>query len=115
MWPFRNSTLVAPASAAFALGKREHLVGHVEAERAPGRTNALGGQQHVDPAAGAEVEHPLALVEVGDRRRIAAAERGQDRSVGKLVPLEGRVEVGADRLGIAQHEVPGDARIAASA
>ena len=37
--------------------EREHLVGHVEAVRLPGRPDAPRRQQHVDAAAGAEVEH----------------------------------------------------------
>ena len=51
----------------------EHLVGHVEPERPAGRTDATGGQDHVDPAARTEVEDALALAEVGDGRRVAAA------------------------------------------
>jgi hypothetical protein len=45
---------------AVALGQGEHLVGHVEAVREAGRADPLGGEQDVDPAAGAEVEHDLA-------------------------------------------------------
>ena len=64
-----------------ALGEREHLVGHVEAEGAAGRADPLRRQQDVDPAARAEVEDPLALVEVGDGGRVAAAEGRQDGRV----------------------------------
>ena len=46
-----------------------------------GRADAAGGEQHVDAAARAEVEHGLALVQLGDRGRVAAAERGQRRRV----------------------------------
>ena len=53
MWPLRNSTLVAPAWAAFGLGQREHLVGHVDAEGATGRADPLGREEDVDAAAGA--------------------------------------------------------------
>ena len=55
---------------ALRAGEVEHLVGHVEAVGRAGRADAAGGEQHVDPAAGAEVEHGLALVEVGDRGRV---------------------------------------------
>ena len=75
MWPRRNSTFVAPARALFAFASVEHVVGHVEAVRLARRTNALGGEQDVDAAARAEVEHRLAFAQVGERRGVAAAER----------------------------------------
>ena len=53
------------------------------------------------PAAGPEVEDALALVQLGDRGRVAAAEPGEDRGVGQLRLLERRVEAGADRLRLA--------------
>ena len=56
------------------LGEREHLVGHVEAVDDSGRPDATGREQHVDAAAGAEVEHRLALAELCDGGRVAAAE-----------------------------------------
>src|SRR5581483_924753 len=56
------------------LRQREHLVGHVEPVHRPGRTDALRGENDVDPAAGAEVEDRLALAELRDRSWIAAAE-----------------------------------------
>ena len=58
--------------------------------------DALGRQQDVDPAARAQVEHALSLVEVGDGGRVAAAEAGQDGGVGQLGALERGVEL-ADR------------------
>ena len=83
------------------LGEGEHLVGHVDAERATGRPDPLGRQQDVDAAARAEVEDPLAGMEVGHRGRVAAAEGREDRGIGQLVALERRVEVRPDGLGIA--------------
>jgi len=41
--------------------------------RFAGRPDALGGEQNVDPAAGAEVKDRLALVQFGDGRGVAAA------------------------------------------
>jgi hypothetical protein len=76
----------------------EHLVGHVEAVRPARRTDAPGGEQHVDAAARSEVEHRLALVQFGDGRRIAAAERGEGRGVGQLLAVAERVERGAEDL-----------------
>ena len=57
--------------------EREHLVGHVEPVGLAGGADAAGGQQHVDPAAAAEVEHDLAGLQVGERRGVAAAEAGE--------------------------------------
>ena len=48
-----------------------------------------------------EVEDPLAGMEVGDRRRVATAERREDRGVRQFLALECGVEVRPDRLGIA--------------
>ena len=48
-----------------------------------------------------EVEDPLAGMEVGDRGRVAAAERREDRGVGQFVALERGVQVRADGLGVA--------------
>ncbi len=79
--PLRNSTFSTPASRLVGAGELEHLVGHVEAVGLAGRADAPGREQHVDAAAGAEVEHGLALVELGDRGRVAAAERGELRRV----------------------------------
>ena len=81
-----------------ALGEGEHLVGHVEADRAARGPDPLRGQQHVDAPARTEVEHALALVELGDRDRVAAAERRQHRGVRQLGPLKRGVELRADVL-----------------
>ena len=55
-------------------GELEHLVGHVEADRLPGRPDAAGGDQYVGAGAGAEIEHGLALAQVGDGCRHATSE-----------------------------------------
>ncbi len=52
----------------------EHLVRHVEAVCLAGGPHAVRGEQHVDPATGAEVEHHFTLVQFGERGRIAAPE-----------------------------------------
>ena len=72
--------------------EREHLVGHVEAVGGAGRADPLGREDHVDAAARAEVEHGLALAQVGDRGRVAAAERREHRRVGQLAALLGVVQ-----------------------
>ena len=94
--PLRKWTLATPASRAFAPGEREHLVGHVEAVRDAGRADAARGEDHVDAAARAEVEHDLALVQLGDRGRVAAAERGGRGRLGQLAALLVGVEALAE-------------------
>ena len=64
-----------PALRWFSPRKREHLVGHVEAVGFAGGADAARREQHVDAAAGAEVEHGFAVLQFGERGRIAAAER----------------------------------------
>ena len=94
--PFMNSTFSTPGRALVAAGQLEHLVGHVESVRLAGRADPAGRQQDVDPAAGAEIEDRLALVELGDGRRVSAAERGELRRVGERVALLAGVELGAE-------------------
>jgi hypothetical protein len=58
-----------------------------------GRSHALGGEQHIDAAAGSEIEHGLPFMKVGDHQRVAASEAGEDRFVGELAPLGDVVEL----------------------
>ena len=68
-------------------GQGEHLVGHVQAVGEPGRADPAGRQQHVDAAAGAQVQHPFPVPEFGHRQRVPAAQRGQHRLLGQPVGL----------------------------
>ena len=83
-----------------APGEVEHLVGHVEAVRVPGRPHAPGRQQHVDPPARTQVEHGLALAQLGDRGGVPAPEARQDRGVGELGAFGRLVELGAPHLAV---------------
>ena len=74
--PLRNSTFSMPALALVFIGESEHLVGHVEAVGFASGADAACGKKHVDAAAGAEVEHGFAGVELRKRGWVAAAERG---------------------------------------
>src|SRR5262249_6331450 len=74
----------------------EHLVGHVHAERTPERPDAPRREEHVDAAAGAEVEDDLALAELRDRQRVAAAEAHGDCRLRQALALLVRVERGAE-------------------
>ena len=98
MVPLRNSTLVAPALAAFARASVEHLVGHVDAVREAGRADPAGRQQHVDAAARAEVEHALPRAQLRDRQRVAAAERRGDRLDGEARDARSRRRAPAPNL-----------------
>ena len=89
-----------PGLALVCARQLEHLVGHVQAVGLAGRPDAAGREQDVDPAAGAEVEHGLALVQLGDRGRVAAAEAGQLGGLGQGVTVVGAVEAGAEQLAL---------------
>ena len=64
----------------------------------PRRADPAGREQDVDAAAGAEIEDGFALVELGDGRRVSAAQRSELRRVGKRVALLAGVELGAEDL-----------------
>ena len=96
--PFRNSTLFDAGLALVLARQRQHLVGHVEAVGLAGRADAPRRQQHVDAAARAEVEHDLARLQLGERRRVAAAERRGHRFRRQLGGLAVGVELGGDRI-----------------
>ena len=81
--------------------QRQHLVGHVEAVGLAGRADPLRGQQHVDAAAGTEVEHGLAGLERQQRGGIAAAERRGDGVGGKTAGFGVGIEVRGDRIAAA--------------
>ena len=73
-----------PRLSRVLLREREHLVGHVEAVGGSGRADTLRGEDDVDAAAGAEVEHDLALVQVGNGGGVAAAQAGECGCIRKL-------------------------------
>ena len=101
---------VVDAGLALVLARqRQHLVGHVEPVGLAGGADPPRGEQHVDAAAGAEVEHRLARVELGQRGRVAAAERGRHRLCGERRGLALRVEVGGDRVALPPRDAAGAA------
>ena len=71
--PWRNSTFVDAGVGGVATGEVDHLDGGVEPVGEPARADPAGRQQHVDAAAGAEVQHHVAGTEVGDGDRVAAS------------------------------------------
>jgi hypothetical protein len=85
-----------PGFAGVSTRQLEHLVGHVDAIHEPGRTDPPRRQQYVDAPARSQVKDSFALVQVGDRQRVSAAEAGQDRFpwqfVGLALAVQGRAE-----------------------
>src|ERR1035437_307390 len=79
----------------------EHVVRHVEAICFTSWPDAAGGQQHVDAAAGAEIEHGLAGAQVDQRGGIAAAERGEDGLFWEFAVLEFAIKVLGDGVAAA--------------
>ena len=97
IWPLRNSTLVAPASAALRCARAS--ISSVMSSPKPGRSARRVWQRagrRCRPRA--QVEDPLPFSQVRDSGRIAAAQRRQDRCLGQLVALEHAVQTGADAL-----------------
>ena len=81
-------------------GQIEHLVGHVEAVRLARRADPAGGEQHVDSASGTEIEHRLALVQIGDRARVATAKRRELGGLGERLSVVVFIELGAERVAL---------------
>ena len=100
IWPLSQRDVLDAGLGLVRAREVEHLVGHVEPVRDAGRGDAAGREQHVDPAAGAEVEHDVAGAEVDHRERVAAAQRGLQRGVGQLVLLAVGVQARAEQLGL---------------
>ena len=90
--PLRKIALRTPASAAFACASASISSVMSKPEREARLADAPSGEDHVDAAARAEVEHRLALLRLGDRGRVAAAERGQRSRLGDLAALVHVVE-----------------------
>ena len=78
--------------------ERQHFVRHVQAICFAARPDASRRQQHVDATARAEVQHRFAFTQLGERRRVAAAERrkkGFGWEAGRLASL---VEIRGDGI-----------------
>ena len=83
--------VVKPAASALAWARRDHLVGHVDADDAALGADQARGQQQVDAGAGAQVEDDVAGPQARHRERVAAAERVDDGVVGQGGELLGGV------------------------
>ena len=79
--------------------EHEHLVGHVESVGFAIRPHAPRGEQYVNAASGAQIQHHLAFAQFGERGGIATSQRGQEGFGGQARGLIGFVQVG--RYGVA--------------
>jgi hypothetical protein len=87
--------------APVVTGERQHLVRHVHPVDFAGGSDALRGQQDVDAAAGSEIQHDLAWLEIEEGCGIAAAKGDSDRFGGKVSGFGGGVQVGRDWISAA--------------
>lgn len=81
--------IVHLGSDGVAAREIQHLIRHVEAVRLACGSDALGGEDHVDAASGTEVKDSLTLLQLRERGRVAASERGE-KSLGRHL---GRLEL----------------------
>jgi len=97
---------VGDAGLALILaGEGEHVVGHVEAIGFPGWANAPCGEEHIDTAARAEIEHDFTRCELDQRGGIAAAERSKHCLLRDEPLFIGAVEVGRDGVATAKRRI----------
>ena len=96
--PFRNSTFSTPALRWFSRASASISSVMSRPYALPVGPDPPRREQHVDAAAGAEVEHHLALVQLGQGRGVAAAQRGQHRLGREARRLGIGVQVGGDRV-----------------
>ena len=68
--------IAGPCLGGVAAGQVEHLVGHVQPVGEPAGADPTSREQDVDPPARPQIEHDLALGEVGDGKWIAASQAG---------------------------------------
>ena len=99
--PLRNSAFSTPASRWFARAIASISSVMSRPYALPARADPPRREEDVDAAAGAQVEDGLALVQLGDGGRVAAAERGQLRRLGQGVALGIRVELRPEVLAVA--------------
>jgi len=84
--------------ALIVAGQRQHLVGHVEAIGLALRADAARDSSTSMPPPEAEIEHGFARLQLGERGRVAAAERGEHGRFGQGAGLALAVKLGGDRV-----------------
>ena len=96
--PLRNSTFSTAALPLVLAGKGKHLVRHVQAVGFASGPHALRGKKHVDATAAAQVEDGFSGLQFGQCRRIAAPQRGENRSLRQLALLADVIQIRGDRV-----------------
>ncbi|MEA2188500.1 MAG: hypothetical protein QOK16_3511 [Solirubrobacteraceae bacterium] len=71
-----------PGGGSVGACQRQHLVGHVQADRAAAGCDPARADEDIGSGARAEIEDDVAVAQVGDGGRHAAAKRRRDRSLG---------------------------------
>ena len=87
MWPLQEFRVIRACLAGVGAGQLQHLLGHVQAVRLAARAYPTGGQQHVDAAARAQVQHCLPGAQFGGGYGVAAAEAGPHRAIGQTADI----------------------------
>ena len=70
---------------------RELLGGEVDSRDGSGRADLLGGEEDVHPRSATEVDHPLALGELGEIEEVADPRERLARPVGDAIEDVGRI------------------------
>ena len=98
--------VVEPALAAFRARALDHLGRHVDADDAAAWARRARGEEAVDAAAAAEVEHGLARLQREQRERVAAAE-AEVGALGDRGEVVGVVaELGVERAVVQRATLP---------
>ena len=99
---FEKFDVNRPRPASVIPGQAEHPIGHIQAIGPTGRADPASRQQHIDTAAGTQVEHRLAGLEAGDGDRITAAQAGRYRVLGDFALLPDINTVDAEQTRLAE-------------
>jgi len=75
------------------LADRQAFICHVEAVGFPCRADPACGEQHIDTAARAQIEHDLSGLQFSYRRRVATTQRSLERRVRDFTFLRPIVKV----------------------
>ena len=83
--PWRNSTWDSPSDVGGGGGLGEHLGGHVDPDDGTVGSDVVGGDEAVEPGAGADVDHPFTGLDRAQRERVADPGEGLHGPVGQRV------------------------------
>ena len=100
MSPLSHSTFSTPASSWFRRARASISSAHVEAVGLAGRADAAAESSTSMPPPEPRSSTVSPVVQLGDRGRVAAAERREHGGVGQLTALLGGVQRGAELLAL---------------